>query len=1324
MSDTENEEVSTENRPFPGIKPPQPLTLVNNPVESWKLFKQRWQTYAILSRLSTQPKEVQVALFLHCLADDALKIYNGFAFETEEDRRTVDEITTKFEEFAIGDVNETYERFIFNRRVQEEGESFDTFHADLKSLIKTCNYCGKCTDSIMRDRIVLGIRDASTRTDLLKERNLTIAKCVDICKMAESASLQNSALKPEVLSKVSLSSPHKGRSKPNPAKERRKPTKQKQPYKECKFCDTLHPWKKELCPAWGKTCQSCKRPNHLAVKCPDSRHLHSVVEREDSSDEEWVNAVHSARGKQLKCKMMIQDEEVIFQIDTGATVNVLPQKYATDINPTTRTLQMWNDTTMQPIGTCRLPLKNPANNKKYNVPFTVVKDGHTPLIGLQAAEDMKLLKINDKNMDQVASITSDPLAPFDAVFNRTIGSLPGKTTLRVKEGSIPSVMPTRRTPVAIRDKLKDELDRMTELGVITKVDKPTPWVSQVVVVHKKSGELRICIDPQELNKALVREHFIMPILEEKLHDLGRSRVFSKADLSSGYWHVHLDEASSYLTTFQTCHGRYRWLRLPFGTSVSAEIFQKKVLEALDGLPGIICIADDVIVHGRDTEEHDAHLRAFLQRCMEVGIKLNKDKLELHKSELTFMGHRVTQDGLQPDPEKVKAISDMKEPKDIHELRRFLGCVNFLTKYIPHSREAQQPLLNLLCKDVPYQWSEAQQEAFDSVKRSVTSSGSLAFYDPNKELVLENDASEYGIGSAIYQEGKPIAFASRTLTDTESRYAQIEKEMLAVTYGLTKFHHYTYGRDVLVVTDHKPLVSITRKPLSKAPRRLQNLLLKAQEYNYTLEYRPGKSIPVADALSRAPLTEGGPAKEKVHHVFYTPFRKDRLQEVKEATRADEVLTELKKVILSGWPLHKDDVPAAAKPYYDYRDELTVQDGLVLRGERIVIPATMRADMKQRVHAGHLGINSCLRRARELIYWPGMSSEIRQHVESCATCASFGTQQPAEPLITNEVPDGPFRDVSTDLFHTRGREYLVTVDNYSNFIEVDHLQTATSEEVITKLKHHFARHGIPEVVRSDNGPQYSSANFKKFADTWEFSHITSSPGYSQGNGAAEAAVKTVKRILQKTHQGGGDPYLGLLNLRNTPTEGLNLSPSQRLMGRRTRTLLPTASTTLKQVAPKDVTSEMGKKKAMAASRTMWRPQLKPLQPGDQVRIKPTQPGEKKWAQATVTTPLGARSYQVERPDGGTLRRNRRHLRLQHTHAQHTHAELAGGGETPHEHAADSTGGTPDGSPAETREPQEANQPTPQRPVGGTSDSRSRSGRLINVPRFLQKDYILDI
>ena len=385
--------------------------------------------------------------------------------------------------------------------------------------------------------------------------------------------------------------------------------------------------------------------------------------------------------------------------------------------------------------------------------------------------------------------------------------------------------------------------------------------------------------------------------------------------------------------------------------------------------------------------------------------------------------------------------------------------------------------------------------------------------------------------------------------------------------------------------------------------------------------------------------------RVNNITFSPIKAERLDQIRAASQKDVTLTLLKNTIMEGWPADKALVMQELIPYYNYRDELTVQDGIILRGDRIVIPTAMRKEMKQKLHSGHLGINSSLRRARDLIFWPGMSNDIRQYIETCDTCASQCNKQPPETLYLHDVPNRPWEKVGSDLFTIENRNYLVTVDYYSNFFEVDFLSETTSEAVINKLKHHFARHGIPDIVISDNGPQFNSERFKNFSNNWSFKHEPISPGNSKANGAAEAAVKIAKRLMKKCKNAGEDPYIALLNLRNTPTEGLDTSPTQRLMSRRTKTILPTLSNKLKPNS-QNIYSEkivMENKRAKVANyHDRARKDLKPLNTGDNVRLQPIQPGKAKWEQATVKRKLKSRTYEVQTDDGRSFRRNRQFLR----------------------------------------------------------------------------------
>ena len=402
-------------KPVSGIRPPPSLNVDSNICENWKLFKQKWTNYAVITQLAAQTQQYRVALFLHTIGDEALKVFNGFTFATADANRTVEEIIAQFEQFAVGEINETYERFVFNKRIQSETESFETFLTSIRSLVKTCNYCANCLDSILRDRIVLGINDSSTQTALLKERNLTLQNCIDICKAAENAATQGKSLRPETVNKVA----HSTDSKPT--------NRWEDSPRECKYCGKMHLMKKEECPAWGKKCQNCSQPNHFATKCDQVRarptkystrkpyrkvpgKVHHLTEEspEPSEDEEWIKAVTTGGSNEVKCRLLVGQSKtsVVFQVDTGATVNILPQQYADSIVSTTKKLKMWNETNLQPVGICTTTIVNPSNNKRYNTEFVVVKEKNLlPLIGYKSAEHMNLLQINEHNFKRVSTVS-------------------------------------------------------------------------------------------------------------------------------------------------------------------------------------------------------------------------------------------------------------------------------------------------------------------------------------------------------------------------------------------------------------------------------------------------------------------------------------------------------------------------------------------------------------------------------------------------------------------------------------------------------------------------------------------------------------------------------------------------------------------------------------------------------------------------------------------------------------------------------------------------------------------------------------------------------
>ena len=321
----------------------------------------------------------------------------------------------------------------------------------------------------------------------------------------------------------------------------------------------------------------------------------------------------------------------------------------------------------------------------------------------------------------------------------------------------------------------------------------------------------------------------------------------------------------------------------------------------------------------------------------------------------------------------------------------------------------------------------------------------------------------------------------------------------------------------VHSEHKPLESILKKSITCASPRLQRMMMKLQKYDFKVNYKQRKYMYLADTLSRAYIAAtdhpSGTEFEIVKNASYLPMSDERKLEIRAATETDEALQILKQVILQGWREERKDLHEQAKPYFSTRDELTVKDGLIFRGQRAVIPQSLRQEMKQRIHSSHLGIGSCLRRTRETLFWPGMSAEIKELIKSCEVCRSYDTTPQKETLMPHKVTTRPWEQIGADLFKLDNKDYLVTSDYYSNFFEIDRLPNTRASTVIPKLKNHFARYGYPDNVISDNGRQFISEEFAVFAKDWDFFHRKSRPGDSKANGKAESAVKTAKKLLRK-------------------------------------------------------------------------------------------------------------------------------------------------------------------------------------------------------------------
>ena len=531
---------------------------------------------------------------------------------------------------------------------------------------------------------------------------------------------------------------------------------------------------------------------------------------------------------------------------------------------------------------------------------------------------------------------------------------------------------------------------------------------------------------------------------------------------------------------------------------------------------------------------------------------------------------------------------------------------------------------------------------------------LALYDTNKKTKITSDASSYGLGGVVLQQQdddtwKPVAYFSRALTTTEMHFSQIEKQCLAFTWLCERASDYILGKPIVGETDHKPLLPMLMTHcLDQLPPRIQRIRMRLMRFNIQeMIHVPGKNMYTSDTLSRMMMKETT-SKETSHSdeneteafvcsiIDALPISDIKLQQLIEVQEQDEVSKQLRQYCYEGWP-EKHLLPSPIRPYWSEWGQITVVQNVLLLRSRILIPSSMRLEVLDKIHEGHQGISKCRERAKQAVWWPGLSKQIQDMVDNCRICVKHKVNRP-EPLCTTPFPQSLWQELGADFFQCQSYDYLIFVDYYSRYIEIAAMnKNKKGTEVVRALKSIMARHGIPERIRSDNGPPFDSGEYAKFANEWGFAITTSSPKFPRSNGEAERAVQTAKSILKKER----DQAKALLAYRSTPLS-CGYSSAQLLMGRCICSTVPTFLSQLDPKLPVFSTLQQHEQSSRVQQQILYNQKhraapLSTLHPGTEVCIKDHDlPG-------IVTQKANyPRSYIVQTPLS-SIRRNREHLVL---------------------------------------------------------------------------------
>lgn len=1171
---------------------------IRNIDRKWELYREEVSLFLQASGITSDAQKR--AILLHTSGKRVREIFSTL----ENTGSTYDEACAALDSHFKPQKNLIYDRWVFRNTKQQKDETTSQFIVRLRKLVETCEYVKP--DEEVRDQFVCGCYEKKLMEKLLRMPKLTIKEISETGSLYENSKQQAQEIASE------------GKFEINKLKTQQPNNQQKPPRREsgpvsCYNCGyPFVPNHKQQCPAKNKPCNFCGIVGHFQSVCrkQNSKKNIAVVKEksetvesseqivcdkniEDSSfrkENLFYRSVFSvANPKKNKnkssprFKVKVNNEPVVLMGDTGATcscinyntfLKIQKKKSKKLLKTESKIFTFGNKEHIKPLG--KIVCHIEGNNNFIVETFYVMTNNFENILSKSACEMLGYIKIHgEENISKVVSKQNFPAeskSNVQLLTNKYKSVFEGEGLLKDYEHKIyvdqsvkPVIQRLRRYPLQLKDKINNELDRLEKLDFIEKANGPSKWVSNMVVVPKKDGNIRLCLDARAVNTSIIRHTHPIPTLESIIDDLHGAKFFSKIDLRQAYCQIMLDEEARDLTTFVTEKGLMRYKRMIYGLTSASEDFQKIIENCFAGLEGVKCISDDTIVYSRTLEEHLQRLENLLQRAKELGLKFNLPKCQFLTKEISFFGVIIGENGVKMDESKVSTLNSFRSPTNASELKSFLGFATFCSRFVPNFSTLTGPLRELLKDNNPFKWTLKHQHAFDNIKDIITKNICLSFYDPAAKCKLVTDASDHGLGAVLLQTvnnvDKPIAFASRSLTKLESKYTTTEKECLAFVFAVQKFHNYLYGVEFDVHVDHKPLESLNN--CNKKPNaRIERWLMTLQSYRFKISHTPGRDN-IADCFSRllAPTSEATTENDQYINFVTTnavPHTMS-LDLVRNESINDQELQAISNA------LSKNDWSSPdITPYKQFSHELTQNEGLILKGTQIVLPQSLRKCAINIAHRGHLGITKTVGLLRTKVFWPNLHKEVSDHLHSCLPCQAVTPAYKPEPLKPSDLPTAPWCEISAD-FHgplPSGEKLLVILDEYSRFPIVHVMRNTTADSLINKLDGTFALFGYPDSLKTDNGPPFDSTRIKNYMKDNSIDHRKITPFHPQSNAKCERFMKVIGKTL-KTAQIEGKSWRNeldklLFSYRNSPHSSTSFSPALLFFNRNIKTGLPQLTT----------------------------------------------------------------------------------------------------------------------------------------------------------------------
>lgn len=903
--------------------------------------------------------------------------------------------------------------------------------------------------------------------------------------------------------------------------------------------------------------------------------------------------------------------------------------------------------------------------------FYVVAQAGRSLLGRKTAIEMKLLSVGIgvntvRNGDawQTEEINALDLAEhfpaipdFEAVFD-------------VDDTVKPTKNAYYHVAAAYSEKARARLDDMERKDIIERVFEAPKWISGMSAVPKGTTDFRLVVNMRGPNKAIRRQYHRLPVMEEIKYKLHGAVMFTKLDLQSAFYHVRLAERSRELTTFMAEKGMYRFKRLNFGVNSAPEIFQGAMEKIFQGIDGIIIFLDDILIFGPSAEETERRSQLAMARIKANNLTLNEAKCEHMKEELVFLGHRLTPDGFKIDQDKVESVRSFRQPATASELKSFLGLASYLSTYIPRFGDRTAALWEATTKS-GFFWGESQETAFQDTKMAIINCTLSQGFFSNEDLtILYTDASPQALGAVLVQmnsdgECRVISFASKALSPTERRYAQTQREALAIVWAIEHFYYYLMGRHFVVRTDAQGISFILNREKETSRRimsRADGWALRLTAFDFSVEFIKG-SFNIADPSSRLAPGKEGEFVEKVIAgdlgCFSTGINaiqfsdKDiSLQEVSEAAEQDQELALVRNAIeTEQWPTDKQVIPS----YWSLKEALGMVSGVVAKEGAVVLPITLRIKALRLAHIGHPGMSAMKSILRSRVWWPGMKSDVETFVRECRNCTVLARPEKPVPMRRSILPTEPWERLAIDFngphMKFKGVYVMLVVDYFSRMLFAAIIASTDFVSVKKVLDELFEKYGKPRSIRQDNGPPFNGGEYADYLRLKDIDAQFSTPLFPQQNGMVERYMQIVNKAAQNALLNGvglGDELFKAIRAHNRAEHSVTQRiPEELMWGRKIRRDLPLLGLARTEVDMEQLSNQdFGSKERARIREDRKRGAKRPsIAPGDTVVVLRTNrvKGDPKFGPETYKVMSQDRGdFLLASEDGKLKTRNVTHLK----------------------------------------------------------------------------------